>query len=409
MIKKSIIITKIRFVVIKVLIIVDDYLPSNKPASTMMHQLAYEFLTNNHDVTVISPSSELSQNYVREKIDGIDVYKFKSGKIKKTSRVKRAINESLLSVRAWFSLRNFFLENKHDYIIYYSPSIFFGPLVWKLKKIWKVKSFLILRDIFPRWAIDNKMIREYSVISLYFKFFERINYINANTIGLMSPKNLEFFEKNYKVKNKKIVLNNWISRFKSQGSKKDYKDIFNLKNKVVFFYGGNIGKAQDISSIVKLANKMRDISDAHFFIVGDGDNFSDIEKEIFHFNLKNITLLKTVEKDEYYQMLKQFDVGIFTLSSSHKTHNFPGKILEYLNFEKPILGLVNNGNDIKNLIEFYNVGYISFSENFNEFFSNANKLINHRERNTLKKNINRILDETFSSNSAYKKIIKFSK
>ena len=372
----------------------------------MMHQLAKEFISNDNQVSIITPSSRISNQVEIEEIEGVEVLRFKSGRIKNVSRIIRAINESMLSIRAWHSLKTFFNANKYDFIIYYSPSIFFGPLVWKLKKIWSAKSFLVLRDIFPRWAIDNNLMSEYSPITLYFKFFEKINYLNADTIGLMSEKNLDFFNKSYKLNNKKIVLHNWISRFKVKKSKNNYRKQFNLEKKVVFFYGGNIGKAQDILAIVKLAEKMKNINNAHFFIVGDGESFNETNSEINILKLKNITLLKTVKREEYYDMLNQFDIGIFSLSKLHQTHNFPGKILEYLNFNKPVLGIVNPGNDLKDVVDKYKVGYVSNSGDSDSLLNNSKKLLIEENRNFLKKNINKILFETFSTNSAYKKLMK---
>ena len=50
----------------------------------------------------------------------------------------------------------------------------------------------------------------------------------------MSEKNLDFFNKSYKLNNKKIVLHNWISRFKVKKSKNNYRKQFNLEKKGSF-------------------------------------------------------------------------------------------------------------------------------------------------------------------------------
>ena len=180
----------------KICLIVDDYMPNSiKVAAKMMHELASEFIKQGHEVTVITPSPELHQKIEISALDGVSVCRFKSGEIKNVGKVKRAINETLLSFYAWKSFSSYLQENKHDIIVYYSPSIFWGGLVNKLKKIWDVPSYLILRDLFPQWAIDQKLIREGSMIEKYFRFFEKRNYAVADTIGLMSKNNLEWFKK----------------------------------------------------------------------------------------------------------------------------------------------------------------------------------------------------------------------
>jgi len=41
-----------------------------------------------------------------------------------------------------------------DGIIWYSPTIFLGPAVAWLKRASRCRAYLILRDLFPDWAVD---------------------------------------------------------------------------------------------------------------------------------------------------------------------------------------------------------------------------------------------------------------
>ena len=155
----------------KLLLIVDDYLPySKKVAAKMMHDLAVQFYQNGHSVTVITPFHEIKKNYNTNLLDGIKIIYFKSGKLKNISKFKRAINETLLSFNAKKNLNKYFISNSFDGIVCFSPSIFFGSLVSTLKKKWKCKSYLILRDVFPQWTIDNGLIKENSLNGGYFFF-----------------------------------------------------------------------------------------------------------------------------------------------------------------------------------------------------------------------------------------------
>ena len=75
----------------KICIVVDDYLPnSKKVAGKMMHEVAVEFLSRGHDVTVVTPDSGLKQKFKITSLDGVTVCRFKSGKIKNVSKLKRA-------------------------------------------------------------------------------------------------------------------------------------------------------------------------------------------------------------------------------------------------------------------------------------------------------------------------------
>ncbi len=390
----------------RILIIVDDYMPhSTKSAAKMMHELACTLVDKGHKVSVLTPYNSQKSKLEIKELDGVEVVSFKSGQIKNVAKIKRAINESLLSYYAWKHAKSYLLKNKFDYIIYYSPSIFFGLLVKKLKKLWGVKSYLVLRDIFPQWAIDNGILKENSIITKYFRFFEKINYDSADTIGVMSKKNLEWF-RNYYRANCIEILYNWTGDQPIVNTDNKYRKQLGLEDKVVFFYGGNMGHAQDMMNLVRLAKNMKSEQKAHFVFVGAGDEYELIENTTKKENIKNITLLPAVNQVEYKQMLAEFDVGLFTLNRNHKIHNFPGKILGYMVQGLPILGSINPGNDMKELIDKYNAGCVFINGEDEKLFEAAKKLLDKNIRNKLVNNAKILLKDYFSVEHAAEQILK---
>ncbi|MDA7541801.1 glycosyltransferase family 4 protein [Gammaproteobacteria bacterium] len=391
----------------KICIIVDDYLPnSKKVAGKMMHELATEFTLNGHEVTVITPCSKIKSQYKISSLDSVRICRFKSGKIKNTSMVKRVINESLLSFRAWRVCKVFFKENKHDLIIYYSPSIFWGQLVRKLKKMWGVKSYLILRDFYPQMFFDEGLISKYSPIATYFRFIEWLCYLPADIIAIESPKNLSWFESRTWVNKPLKLLYNWAADDSVENSSK-FRNEMGLQDKVVFFYGGNIGPQQDMLNIVRLAKSLQYEKRAHFVIVGEGFALNMLKNSLNNENLKNVTLLPPVPQDEFKKMLSEFDVGLFSLNKEHTTHNIPGKLLGYMVQGKPILGSINVNNDIKDIVEDSGAGLIAINGNDDSFLINALKLLNNTNlRNEMGNNSKILLKNIFSVEAAARTILE---
>lgn len=388
----------------KIMLIVDDYLPdSTKVAAKMMHELACELHRCGHEVTVITPSPLINEELEVTLLDAITVCRFKSGEIKNTGKIKRAINETLLPFKAWHYQKQYFKENPQDLIIYYSPSIFFGSLVTKLKNLWKCPSYLILRDLFPQWAVDQGLIKKDSLIEKYFRYFEIKNYVAADKIGLMSQKNLDFFRKTTASENAE-VLYNWASNLVVKSSS-SYRDKLGLNDKVVFFYGGNIGHAQDMMNIIRLAKNMKEEQEACFVLVGNGDEVDLVKESIEKESLSNVTLLPSVNQDEFKQMLAEFDVGLFTLHKGHTTHNFPGKLLGYMVQELPILGSINKNNDLKDVVESANAGLITVNGEDELFYENGKKFLDNDYRKRIGKNANMLLKEKFSVEAAAKQIV----
>ena len=333
----------------KLALIIDDYLPhSTRVGAKMFHELAVELLNKGHQVVVITPQPEQGQSLVTSVLDGVEIWRFNSGKIKDIGKIKRAINETLLSFNAWRAIRKQMKPDSFDGVIYYSPSIFFGGLVSKIKKHCQCPAYLVLRDFFPQWAIDGGMIREGSLIEKYFRFFEKYSYEQADSIGVMSENNLKFFSEMTSNRYPTHILRNWASlepvvRNHQQCS---FRQQLGIENKTLFFYGGNIGHAQDMANLMRLAKKMQKYPEAHFLFVGQGDEVKLINDLARQWNLANFSYLPSVDQDTFKQLLQEIDVGLFSLASNHTAHNFPGKLLGYMLESKPILGSVNAGNDL---------------------------------------------------------------
>ncbi|MFI3191061.1 glycosyltransferase WbuB [Crenothrix sp. D3] len=392
----------------KICLIIDDYLPhSIKVGAKMMHELGVQFVKMGHSVTVITPDDTLSKRFEITELDGVTVCHFRSGEIKNVSKLKRAINETLLSYNAWRACKDYLQQNPHELIVYYSPSIFWGQLVNKLKKLWGASSYLILRDFFPQWVIDNGILSEHSPITSYFRFFERLSYQAADTIAIQSPKNLEWFAKTSGTHKPLELLYNWASNTPILEQSNYYRKKLGLENKVVYFYGGNIGHAQDMMNIVRLAKNMLSIENIHFVLVGKGDEFDLVQQAIKIENLKNMTLLPAVSQAEFKAMLSEFDVGLFSLHRDHTTHNFPGKLLAYMVQSIPILGSVNIDNDLQEVIENAQAGYVTVNGEDDKLFENACKLQDEVLRKLMGQNSKKLLHDTFSVEVAVDKILDF--
>ncbi|EOQ98048.1 glycosyltransferase, group 1 family protein [Leptospira wolbachii serovar Codice str. CDC] len=369
-----------------------------------MHELALEFLVQGHSVTVLTPAILQRKKFEIEFLDGVRILRFSSGRIKNVNKIVRLINEFLLSFRAWRSFRKWFSENPNDLIVYYSPSIFWAPIVEKLVKLWSSDTYLILRDFFPQWAIDSGLISETSLIAKFFQYYERRTYRVANRIGVMSPANLRWFVSRFPMLNNVEVLYNWTSA-KQFEPKHSLRSEYLLMDKVIFLYGGNIGHAQYMKNLLDLAFRFRIHKEVFFVFIGSGDEENLVKETIEGNGLSNCLLLESVPQDIFESYLTEADVGLFTLHPNHKTHNFPGKILGYVQMGLPILGAVNRGNDLKELINETGSGLICDSGDSESLFSNATKLLNPELRKYMGKCAKQLLYANFSTSAAAAKII----
>ncbi|NSY35191.1 glycosyltransferase WbuB [Pseudoalteromonas sp. JC28] len=395
----------------RIALLPDDYLPSSTLVhAKMFHELAHQFLVLGHEVVVITPGNENQESRLCVDIqDGVEVWRFKAGTRRGVGKLKRAVNESLLSHAAWRAIKSKVNERPFDICVNYSPTIFFGSLVKKLKKNHKTFVYLVLRDLFPQWVIDEGMIKESSIIAKYFRYFEHLNYKASDKIGLMSNANVEYFSKVNPYYKDIEVLHNWANL--TPLSVVDNPSInirgkYNLEEKVIFFYGGNIGHAQDMDNLLRLAKNMQECPEAHFLFVGQGDQFEHVKQSLSKLELANVTLLPSVNQSQYKELLTQVDIGLFSLAKTHKAHNFPGKLLGYMVQSLPILGSVNKGNDVIDYIRNSESGFVHINGEDKLFMEGAMKLLESKElRIKVGRNAYNLLCESFSVEQAAQQIL----
>ena len=390
----------------KILIVVDCYLPYKKSSAKLVHDLGAEFHRQGHEVIIVAPDHALitpSQVTVEQ---GMTILRVRSCPIKGVERITRAINEIRLSSIIWKAGKTFFKSNQCDFIILYAPSIFFAALIKKLKKLWNCKAYLIQRDIFPQWAVDTGEMKE-GLICRYFRFKERQHYDAADMIGVQSPENLKYFsERGLQDKHNFEVLYNWTTSKENEIVRDNDRQKLGLQDKVVLFYGGNIGVAQDMDNIIRLAENMSDNPNAHFLLVGEGSEVPRLKALIKEKQLSNITIHPAVTQEKYLGMLSQFDIGLISLDRQLKTHNFPGKMLGYMYFSMPILACINPGNDLKQIIEESNAGLTCLAGEHDVFHDYARRLVADADlRREMGNNARAVLDKTFSVSKAVSQIL----
>lgn len=392
----------------RILIISTTYLPSTIAVAKLVHDLATEIADKGHTPVILVPDPTIGTSYHYSTSNQISVLRFRSGRIKNTSMVRRAINEWRLSDTAWKNAKDYFLNNQFDLIVFFSPSIFWGNLVKRLKKMWKCPAYMVLRDIFPKWSVDAGLLKEHSIVYKVFKYKEFQQYNVSDTIGVQSPANLEYFKENKLDKKLNLeVLYNWVTTNSIDIPKdRDFRTNFGLEDKVVFFYGGRFSPAHDIDNLVRLAESLREVHSAHFLLLGNGSEFNRIKKLIVTKKVTNITIYPEVEQSEYLSMLSEFDVGLITLNRNLKTHNFPGKMLAYMQLSKPILASINPGNDLQKMLEKNMAGLVSVNGDDHKFKANALRLaadVNIRRQ--IGNNGFRLIESIFSVKKACSQIV----
>ena len=391
----------------RIVILIDCYLPSRKSGAKHIHDLALECRDLGHDVTIITISDYITRAFQVSDDQGLRIARVKMGKIKGMPKIVRAIQEVRLSHVIWRKARRFLKANPADAIIYYSPTIFFGALVRRLKSLWSCPSYLILRDIFPQWAVDAGILKK-RIVWRFFREKERAQYDASDVIAVQSRGDLRYFQEHFPRKNYRLtVLYNWARSSEAGLPATSYRSRLGLRDKVVFVYGGNLGVAQDVDNLIRLAASLTGRPEIHFLLVGEGTEAPRMKRIIESRQLQNIHLLPAVGQREYLAMLSECDVGLLSLDRRLTTHNVPGKLFGYMYWGKPVLASLNPGNDLFTLLDHKRAGFCFVNGDDANLMAAALQLASDVQlRTQMGRNARCLLESTFSSRTAAVQILK---
>jgi len=359
----------------RIALIADTFPPLRTSGSVQLRDLSREFARQGHELTVMLPSTTTEKAWQLEEVDGVQVLRLKAPRTKDINYVRRTIGEFLMPFAMRRNLQSSPLANeKWDGVVWYAPSIFHGPLANLLKNTSGCKGYLIIRDIFPEWAVDMGLMGR----GLPYRFFDavaRYQYAVADVIGVQTPGNLSYFKEWQKKRGRRLeVLQNWLDH-PAQLDCSIRLDKTPLAGRKVFVYAGNMGVAQGMDILLDLAERLQSREDVGFLFVGRGSDAHRLRSLANQRQLNNVVFFDEIHPDEIPELYRQCCAGIVALDPRHKSHNIPGKFLTYMQSGIPVLANVNAGNDLAQLIRDEQVGQVCENNRADELLQLAGNLL----------------------------------
>jgi glycosyltransferase involved in cell wall biosynthesis len=373
-----------------------------------MNELTLELIRRGHKVTVIIPAASNKASLTIDDCNGYRLVSVSTPKNKDVGYFRRVIAEFISPHVIYHRLRHSSIINEYfDGIIWYSPTIFFGPLISRLKVRYGCPTYLVLRDIFPDWAVDLGLMKK-GLPYYLLKCVESYQYKVATYIGIQAPGNFKYFNTGFlqKFKSKVELLWTWVTPTILPVSCSIDLSKTQLAGRLNFVYAGNMGIAQDFDLIMSLVTLFKERSDIGFVFVGRGSEVGRLKDIAAQKTLKNIIFFDEIDSTEIPALYAQCDIGLVALDPRHKSNNIPGKFLSYMESGLPVLARLNSGNDLVRLIEDTSVGVSYVGSDVREFELAVNRLIEMLQHDqnmpTRCKNLARTL---FSTENAAKQIL----
>ena len=308
------------------------------------------FVDHGHKVTVVCPVQRREGKPTSlTTVQGIEILAVRTLNITdRCSLIEKGVGTAMVG-RQFLSAIKKHLGKRHlDLILYATPPVTIAPLVSKLKKQFGCKTYLLLKDIFPQNAVDLGMFGNKSPIYFYFKRLERLLYRVSDTIGCMSPANVEYIlsHEPYLTKDKVEVNPNSRTPVRVERDL-SVRDRYGIpQGKLALIYGGNFGKPQGVDFIRQCLEKSKSRDEVFFVFAGSGQKASEMKDFLESRGIPNAIFLPRLPAHDFEKLCAACDMGLVFLDSRFTIPNFPSRTLSYMRAGIPYLACVDKVSDI---------------------------------------------------------------
>jgi len=377
----------------KMLVYAHYYYPDVASTGQILKELC-EGLSSKFDITVICAVPSYSGNvekkyenkkYFFEDINGINVIRVSVPnftKSNKNSRVKNLITYFFRSIWATYKLE------KQDFIFTISqPPILGGVLGVIGKCLKKGKLIYNIQDFNPEQTLavgytNNKFVLKFALA------VDKFSCKMSDKVIVVGRDMQETLRNRFNNKNvpNNIFINNWIDEKEIYPLPEDnekikvFKKKYNLENKIVIMYSGNIGLYYDLENLIEVIGRFKDRDDVVFAFVGDGTKKQDIEGYANKHELENVQFIPYQHKTDLIYSLNAGDVHWVVNAKGIKGVSVPSKLYGVMAAGKTVFGVLEKGSEARLIIEDCNCGICVEPGNYEVIYQELMNVIDNIDK-----------------------------
>ncbi len=323
------------------LIVHQNFVDHAHPGGTRHLELARHLVRRGHQCTIVAGSVDyLSGKRLprrSEQIDGVQIRRAYAPATIHHSYAGRALSYACFMITSvWHGVR----VREVDVVLGTSPPMFQLPSAWLVATVKRRPFVLEVRDLWPRFAVDLGVLRNRLLIH-FAERVERFFYRHNRAVVANSPGFVPYLREQGIAPEKLHVVPNGVdtSMFRPQDrGAKVRTDLALPQEAFVVTYAGALGEANDIDTILRAAERLRDRPQIRFLLVGGGKQLPRLSTQVAQRDLHNVILGGHFAKQQMPDVLAASNLCLATLRDLEMFRTtYPNKIFDYMAAGRPTL------------------------------------------------------------------------
>lgn len=348
----------------RVLILSLIFRPDNVSTAQIMGDLALDLKSRGHDVLVISTVPHFNEDAEALEAQQIDSY---WGKILQRSNYRgidvlhawmpRKGRSKLLRIIGWIgfhaisTIAGVFTRFRPDVILAPSPPLTIGVSAW-LIGLWHKCPFIYnVQEIYPDVAVNLGLLRNKFAIAC-FQSLESFVYVKAKALAVISEGMANHIRNKGIAEEKIRVIPNFVDLedFHPLPKINEFSRLYDLHNKFVISYAGNMGAPQGLETLIEAADLLRYEDGIHFLMMGDGSERAALIAKMQHLKLTNITFLSYQPYSLMAEAYAAVDASFVSQAPGTSNDGIPSKVYRIMACARPVIACTEVDSDLGRLI-----------------------------------------------------------
>ena len=324
----------------KILLINQSFVSPEEPGHTRHFEMAQYLRQHGHELVIVGSDinyqtgrqttkrRRIFEN-VEQNMDGIRIlraYVYPSLHRSYFWRIVSFVSFMFSSVWTALQVRDV------DLVMGTTPPIFQAVSSWVVSLVRRKPYLLEVRDLWPEFGIGMGVLKNPVIIAMS-RWLENFLYARATHILVNSPAYRKYLlEKGIpEWKVTFIPYGTDVEMFNPNVDGTEIRKKLGVDDKFVVLYAGALGAANDIYTILRAADRLRNESKISFVLFGDGKERVNIEQEVRRKNLGNVLLAGVYPKKEMPFVLASSDVCLAILQNIPMFRTtYPNKVFDYM-------------------------------------------------------------------------------
>ena len=342
----------------KILFLTHYFPPEVNAPANRTHEHCRRWVRDGHEVTVITgvpnhPRGVIFEGYrnrwrQEETVDGIRVIRTWMYLTPNSGFARRVVNYLGFALTA--TLASFRAE-RPDVVVATSPQFFVGVAGAVVSKLKRRPFVLEVRDLWPKSIVELGQLGPGPILSAL-EALERWLYRSAAGI-VVNTRTFRghIMERGVAEDDIELVYNGIDpERFAPRPKNAALLERHGLAGRFTVAYVGTLGLAHGLSTLIEVADRMRDRPELAFCLIGDGADREKLEAEVAQRGLDNVVMLGLQPRDAMPDWIASIDLLLVLLRDLPVFETvIPSKIFEFLAQERPVV-LAARG-EIRRLME----------------------------------------------------------